>query len=342
MLESAVIEDLRNNGLIGDRCPRVEALAGGVSSDVLLIESGESRFVLKRALPKLRVSDPWYADVSRNETEFDCLEFLASILPDAVPEPLHRNPRLNYFCMEYLGSGYANYKKLLLAGSHQQTVARRAAHILAMLHRRSWCNERVAAQFATTEQFWSLRLDPYLVTAARRNPAVNGAMTNEAQRIAATRLALVQGDFSPKNILVHRSRVVILDCEAAWYGEPAFDVAFFLNHFMLKAIHMPQRRSRLLTLAEQAWQSYQQTLGAPHVNAMDGRIANLLPMLMLARVDGKSTVEYLCDDRKRALVREFAHQQILERDHGLLDCIQEWRETLQILDQALIHENPIR
>ncbi len=330
MLDSIIIEDLRAHNLIEDKHPTVEMLTGGVSSDVMLINSGGKAFVLKRALPKLRVKDQWYADVRRNQTEYDCLRFLGHILPESVPTVLHHNPTLNYFCMEYLGSDYSNYKTMLLSGDQQPTIARRAAYILAVLHQRSWHNEQTAANFETTDQFWSLRLDPYLVTAARRNAALRKELTSEADRIAATRVALVQGDFSPKNILVGEHRLVILDCEAAWYGDPAFDVAFFLNHFMLKAVHLLQWCNGFLSLAEEAWRSYQQTLGVTRTNSIDKRVARLLPMLMLARVDGKSTVEYLGDEPKRTLIRNFAHQQILDRSHGLLDCIQDWRHVLRL------------
>jgi aminoglycoside phosphotransferase (APT) family kinase protein len=341
VLDSIIIEDLHNHHLIEDKHLTVETLAGGVSSDVLLIESGGEAFVLKRALPKLRVKDPWYADVRRNQTEYDCLRFLEYILPESVPKILHHNPQLNYFCMEYLGSEYSNYKTMLLSGNQQPTTVRRAAYILAVLHQRSWRNDQVAETFETTDQFWSLRLDPYLVTAARRNPAIEKELTHEADRIAATRVALVQGDFSPKNILVGEHRLVILDCEAAWYGDPAFDIAFFLNHFMLKAIHLLQWFNGFLSLAEEAWKFYHQTLGAARANGIDERAGRLLPMLMLARVDGKSTVEYLCDETKRTLIRNFAHQQILDCRHGLLDCIQDWRTVLQLQAKKTSHEDPV-
>lgn len=341
MLDAKIIDDLRDHNLIKDKHPTAELLTGGVSSDVLLVNSGGAAFVLKQALPKLRVKERWYADVRRNQTEYDCLRFLAQILPDSVPAVLHHNPKLNYFCMEYFGPEYSNYKTMLLAGDQKPTTARRAARALAVLHQCSWQNDEIAANFATNDQFWSLRLEPYLMAAARRNPALSRELTTEVDRLAATRVALVQGDFSPKNILVAEHRLVILDCEAAWYGDPAFDVAFFLNHFMLKAIHMLQSFNGLLSLAEEAWKVYRQTLGVSRSTSIDKRAATLLPMLMLARVDGKSTVEYLGDERKRTLVRDFAHQQIPNRGHGLLDCIDEWRNTLRLQAGSGRHADPV-
>ncbi len=47
-------------------------------------------------------------------------------------------------------------------------------------------------------------------------------------------------------------------------------------------------------------------------HAIDRRIARLLPMLFLARVDGKSPVEYLTEDADKSFVRGAALQMIVE------------------------------
>ncbi|MFZ3242836.1 MAG: phosphotransferase, partial [Pseudolabrys sp.] len=47
-----------------------------------------------------------------------------------------------------------------------------------------------------------------------------------ASATLATKRALVHGDVSPKNILVGPDGPVFIDSECAWYGEPAFDLAF--------------------------------------------------------------------------------------------------------------------
>jgi aminoglycoside phosphotransferase (APT) family kinase protein len=46
----------------------------------------------------------------------------------------------------------------------------------------------------------------------------------------------VHGDFSPKNLLVWEGRVMLIDCEVGHYGDPAFDLGFFVTHLVLKAI----------------------------------------------------------------------------------------------------------
>src|SRR5690606_5639562 len=123
----------------------------------------------------------------------------------------------------------------------------------------------------------------------------------------ATRMALVHGDVSPKNILIERrsGRPVLLDAECAWYGDPAFDAAFCLNHLVLKAVHMPALGDVLLDQAADFFEVWQRHFPVALRSGIAARTAALLPCLMLARVDGKSPVDYLGPDAQ-AQVRTVA------------------------------------
>ena len=77
----------------------------------------------------------------------------------------------------------------------------------------------------------------------RRNPGVAELLEALAVRTMSTKIALVHGDVSPKNILLGHDGPVRLDAECAWFGEPAFDVAFCLCHLLLKRTVIPHSRS---------------------------------------------------------------------------------------------------
>ena len=52
---SPALQRLRTLGLVGeDEQPTFTPLAGGVSSDILLVEAAAGRFCIKRALPRLK------------------------------------------------------------------------------------------------------------------------------------------------------------------------------------------------------------------------------------------------------------------------------------------------
>src|SRR3546814_8703169 len=99
---------------------------------------------------------------------------------------------------------------------------------------------------STDSIFHAIRLEPYLLATARAHPDRAAALESVAAETAATKRALVHGDVSPKNILVGPAGPVLLDAECAWYGDPAFDLAFCLNHLLLKCLWIPAAAPRFL------------------------------------------------------------------------------------------------
>ena len=232
----ALLQLLRSDGVVHSPCATLTPLSGGVSSEIYRVDDGGEPFVIKRALPKLKVQDDWTADPSRNVYERRYLEYVGRFLPRSVPALWKADSAKGYFVMEYLGPEYCNWKELLLHGSFEPSHARAAARTLSQIHRHSSGDPEAAALFDSHTCFHQLRLEPYLLTTGWRHPQLEDLFQAEAHRLAATSECLVHGDFSPKNILIGGNRMVILDCEVAWYGDPAFDVCFMLSHLFLKSL----------------------------------------------------------------------------------------------------------
>lgn len=325
--EARILDRLRKDGIVSQNAVS-KPLAGGISSDVFLIEDGEKRLVVKQALPCLKVQDYWPADTSRNRVEYEFLRYLGRLLPDAAPRVFAAGT--DYFVMEYLGSEYENWKALLLRADIQQRHAVQAAEILGTLHRASFGDSELALLFDTTSNFHQLRTDPYLLTTGRRHPDLQELFEQEAFRLDQTRECLVHGDYSPKNMLVGKARMVLLDCEVAWYGDPAFDVAFLVNHLLLKSLFHAPGNVGLQQLVEAFLGKYYEERSLNHASRvdLDSRIARLLLMLLLARIDGKSPVEYLTDDRRRDFVRSFVRSGLLSARFELSEVISNWFSTL--------------
>jgi 5-methylthioribose kinase len=323
----ALTDYLRKAGLLRCRQATVNPLAGGVSSDVLLVESGKDRFVVKQALEQLRVRDEWHCDTARNITEHEAICYAGRFFPESVPTIFYFDRDNRLFAMEYLGNEYVPWKQQLLQGMIDQHVAERVAGLLAKLHSESWQSSDAKSQFAKGIDFYALRIDPYLLTTAERHPDLRKLFQEEAARLQQTAIALVHGDWSAKNILVAPDRIVILDWEVAWFGDPAFDSAFFLNLLYLKSLFNRQKTSEYLQLMHVFRTTYRNSMKFFDED-LSRRIVRLTLMLMLARIDGKSPVEYITSNKDKDLVRTFVRRSLFDGVDETKELDNRWQSAL--------------
>lgn len=317
---------LRGQGLAGkDETPAAEVLTGGVSSDIWRVRLRSGDVCVKRALARLRVAQVWEAPVERNRYEWRWMEAASAAVPGAAPRVLAHD-EAGFFAMEFLGA-LPLWKSELRDGHIDAAFARRVGTSLAAIHAATAGREDVARAFATDANFHAIRLEPYLLATARAHPDHAAALRSLAERTAATRLALVHGDVSPKNILVGEAGPVFLDAECAWYGDPAFDLAFCLNHLLLKCLWRPAHTARYLESFDALRTGYLAGVRWEPASAIEGRAASLLPGLLLARVDGKSPVEYLDREDQKARVRAVAGALLRDSPSTLLQVRQAWQPS---------------
>jgi len=285
----------------------IAPLTGGVSSDIVRIELEDGTLLCaKRALPRLKVASVWEAPLERNHYEVAYLRVAAGIVPGTAPKVMGEDQAHGVALLEFLPpEQYRLWKSELLAGRFDAGVPQSVAAALGSIHARSWGDRALAGVFATDDMFDALRLSPYLRTLAEHTPDLAAEITAIVDRTANSRLALVHGDVSPKNILVSNAddHPVLLDAECAWFGDPAFDAAFCINHLVLKSFHVPKIRDQLHSAATDFMAVWKKALPASEQEAAESRAASLLPCLMLARVDGKSPVEYLSETSREAVRR---------------------------------------
>ena len=317
----AFIRQLYDDGVLSNPDAELTPLTGGVSSEIYRVDDGSRQFVVKRALAKLKVSADWYADTSRNAFEQAYIQYVGALMPEAVPDVIHADPQAGYFAMELL-DGYANWKAEMLSGQFSEQVAQAAGRTLGKIHAASWGDPNVASQFDAIENFDQLRIDPYLRATAAKRPEVSGQLLAEAQRLRQSRQCLMHGDYSPKNMLHRSARFVILDCEVACHGDAAFDLAFLLNHLLLKGLYHAPAKTNLQSLFDSVVHAYNEEVAGLSAD-IQSATARLLPMLLLARVDGKSPVEYLTPE-KQERVRSFAIAHIMYPDHDLASLATNW------------------
>lgn len=303
-LDEAVAESLlRGYGLGPPQVPlQIRPLTGGVSSRVLLATFGSRRWILKQPLPRFQVADEWTVDVRRGRVEFAFARTLAPRLaPGSLAPAITFAPQLGTVVFQGLPPQWTPWKPRLLAGEIEPSLADAAAHLLADLHR---AGEQLAlrGRFQNPDLFFQQRIDPYFRTIARRHPDLAPALKRLEEAFGA-RDDLVHGDFSPKNLLTDGEAVCLVDHEVATRGDAAFDVAFLLHHLALKAVHLESKRSELLDLATRFLRVYEHERASSDPGVLGRALAYLGPLLV-ARVDGKSPVEYLSPtSRKRVVER---------------------------------------
>ena len=241
------------------------------------------------------------------------MQAAAQLAPDAVPKVLGHDPEHGSFAMEFLEPArHRLWKEELRQGRVDLDVARAVGERLARIHAGTARDPSIPAQFPTDAIFHAIRLEPYLEATARLHPDLASALHDLVRVTATTKCALVHGDVSPKNILIGPKGPVFLDAECAWFGDPAFDLAFCLNHLLLKCLWAPMARDHLLTAFDLLVASYASRVDWEQAAAVLGRTARLLPGLLLARVDGKSPVEYVTLESDKDRVRRVARQLLLE------------------------------
>jgi 5-methylthioribose kinase len=299
---------LRAAGMIGHAVTvRFTPLTGGVASDIWKVETGGTPFVVKRALPKLRVAADWYAPVDRNLSEAAWLRVAKRIVSDAVPDVLFQDTSSALFAMNYFPpDSFPVWKAELRDGRVDLDFAAEVGRTVGRIHRGTAADETIANTFANDAAFHAIRLEPYLEATAGRHPALASRLFALSRDTLSCHHTLIHGDVSPKNILVGTHGPVFLDAECACYGDPAFDLAFCLNHLLLKGLWNRSAVPRFLAAFDALAEGYfEQASFQPRV-VLEQRAAALLPALFLARVDGKSPVEYIVDEADRDLVRQTA------------------------------------
>jgi aminoglycoside phosphotransferase (APT) family kinase protein len=309
-----------------DEVTEVTPLTGGVASDIARITVAGRRYCVKFALAKLRVAADWHAPVHRSRAEYAWLSAAAGVVSDAVPGLHGYSDAEGGFAMDNIaGPGVYLWKKALLAGAPDGGEAATVADVLGRIHAAAARPGFDRKPFNNAADFHALRVEPYLLHTASRHPSLETPLRALAHWLDQAAISLVHGDVSPKNILFRGGKPVLLDAECATMGDPCFDMAFCVNHLIIKSIHLPASRASLRKAVLAFRDAYLRHVDWEPAQAIEARTAALIPALMLARVDGKSPVDYLTAEGQKQ-VRESAVPLIAKpvaRIDGLLGALQE-------------------
>ena len=311
---------LEEYGALGERA-QFEFVSGGVSSTIIRVTADDECFILKQALPQLRVATTWLSNQKRSGIEVRCARLLERFVPGSIPEILREFPQRYAFSMACAPTGSVTWKAMLLEGDIRGADARKAGSILGDIHAKSTTVPGLVEDFADKSIFDELRVDAYLRFTATRHPDLAEMLHELAAAMLGPGICLVHADFSPKNLLVTPDdRMLAIDHEVAHWGSPSFDLGFLLNHLCLKALRFPRFADEYLAAADETLTTYRSRITPDIDAAAAGQLGGrMLGALMLARIDGKSPVEYIEEDGDRDRVRAVARR-ILTGDVANMDA----------------------
>lgn len=316
MIEISREENLRtylekSDMLDGDRPVSIHYFSGGVSGATALVRLASGReLIVKQAYARLNVAAVWECNPERIRMEHEALKIYNEIVPDCVPKPIAYDSTNYVMIREAVPESWVMWKSELLNGRLQDAIAEKAAAALAEVHNRTAGNEQIREVFGDPSVFYTLRVEPYIEYPVGRYPEIREQSRVLADKLMTEQIALIHGDYSPKNILVHDDQICILDMEVAYYGHPCFDLAFLTNHFLLKAVFRKELADRYLNMMLKMVQLYFDRENFTDRKKLEADTVRTLAFLFLARVDGKSPVEYLKEEVDRNLVRAAAMEMI--------------------------------
>ena len=286
-------EWLGRQGMICQGC-RFTELGGGVSNKVILANGPVYSAVIKQSLGKLRVSAEWLSDRRRIFREASAMKWLSGRQLGAgrVPRLLAEDPDTFCIAMETAPPSAEMWKTQLFRGEFASWAARAAGALLGSIIRVSWHDAEACALFGDQAVFNQLRIDPYYRFTAARHAEFAAYFHSLITRSAGRRVAITHGDWSPKNLLLANHTLWAIDWEVIHFGDPSYDVAFLLNHLLLKSIAMPAHCANLTALANTFMGALNDELPGD-ADWLENAAMEHLPALLLARVDGKSPAEYL-------------------------------------------------
>lgn len=311
-------EYLRNKGIMADCLNMyIRFFGGGVSGTVAFVSDGKRNLIVKQALSKLKVKDDWKCDPKRMKVEFEAQEIYSKLAPESVPKPILYDNENFIMVREAAAEDCCMWKSNLMEGIFNFKTADTVIRTLLTVHNKAAGLAEVTEKFANNQYFYDLRISPYIQRVAEIYPELKTKAEMVSQKLLQERITLVHGDFSPKNILVTNDGICLLDFEVAHKGHPAFDLAFFFNHFILKAVKNKQWFPVYLNMLQCMLSCYFSEVVCMDREKLLADMLELLPFMLLARIDGKSPAEYITSENDKGIIRDLAGRMFRERMRGI-------------------------
>ena len=311
-----MVQSLSSAGLVSSSAD-VTPMSGGVSSSVWLITEDQNRFVAKSPLAKLRTPQDWFSDVSRGRVEYLTLQYLSSITPDHVPEVIFFDESLPLMVMKAAPSAWVDWRAALLSPSLESNwlsqtesaaaIGAKLGTVLAKWHSESTTPTDLPPELLSGDRLRQLRTDPFhrATSSQIEDRALRLTLLGLADELDEVRVCLAYGDYSPKNVLIGRDGLWVIDAETAHFGHPVIDTAFLTTHLLLKSIHRIEIAGAMFAAWQAFIDAYESNSSSTSTTefALKG-LGQHTGALMAARVLGISRASYLTEESRAVALKK--------------------------------------
>lgn len=282
---------------------KIELLTGGVSNKtVLLTWQNGNQWVVKQALDKLRVREDWFCDENRILTEYDGFRWFSKVLPEGtVPQVVFFDKEHHVLCMTAVPQPHENLRAMILAGNIKPELFKRLGSLLGMFQMAGKNDGGAISLFQEKKYFRDLRVEPFYQFTSTQLPEAKAFYDDLIEQTLNISETVSHGDYSPKNVLVQNGDVVLLDFEVTHYGDPAFDIGFFLCQMLCFANHQQADRQKIKEASLLFWTNYVQAANQQNP-VMEKRSVHHTLGCLLARVKGRSPVDFLTKEEQHRQV----------------------------------------
>ena len=310
------------NSINQEKIIKYKKLEGGVSSEVYHVKTYKNDYCIKKSLKKLLVKKNWISDTNRIKFEYLWLKHCQKILNKNIPRTYEFNNKGKYIVMEYLNSPkYKTLKQLYFKKIINLNTIKSISKHLYKIHSNSNNLKTKKIFEANNRNFYDLRIDPYFNEVGRVYPKYKKYIKNINKKYFENSTTLVHGDFSPKNILIGKNKIIYLDAECCNFGDPVFDLVFFTNHLLIKSIFFKHESKEFINSYRVFYREYLKNLSLKNYNSYIARIIKMTPIMLLARIDGKSPVEYIISNKIKNTIRNKSFLLLDSKINSLNDII---------------------
>lgn len=245
-----------------------------------------------------------YADLDRDpnrvSTEAKALAFVNRVTPGAVPQVLNLDEVNHVLVLSDIRKGGQLLADELTAGRVHEETGRQFGATIGKIQ-----NASFGTSFGELLGDSSLveSVDPSAYLGPRTTPALQ-LFPEAAKRLlsdsAQSERSFVVGDLSPKNIFVEGEAARFLDLERTSTGDPAYDPAYVITHFLLDV--KPALHGRSLQFIEDFMDSYvitiSESLRPTQIGSLQNRILRFIGLSILHRTQGSHFVSYDGEDKE--------------------------------------------